>query len=175
MRRILERNEILQLPKNFVYLTLQFITNPCLYLLYKNYKTVEKPAPFQTNVTGHSNTDCIRGVHHGYYNQEHGLQVRAVNTAVRSVAPYGVASAHITANTELRPFCGMNREGLHLFNEIIGISGCFRYRAGSLNFNNCTYFVHNFIYTYAVTCVAYERLPITKHELQLHFILDLNV
>ena len=35
MRRILKRNEILQLPKTIVYLTLQFTTNPCLYLLYK--------------------------------------------------------------------------------------------------------------------------------------------
>jgi len=49
MRRILKRNEILQLPKNFVYLTLQFITNPCLYLLYKIYKTVKKTTPFKTS------------------------------------------------------------------------------------------------------------------------------
>jgi hypothetical protein len=37
-KRILKRNEIIQLRKNSVYFTLQFITNPCLYLLYKNYK-----------------------------------------------------------------------------------------------------------------------------------------
>jgi hypothetical protein len=127
MRRILKRNEIFQLPKNFVYLTLQFITNPCLYLLYKNYEIVKKTTPLQTIATRDYKTHCIR---HGYYSQEHGLQAHGVTTAVRSVTPYGVATPHITANTELRPFYGINLVGLHLFNEVIGSSGC--YRAGSL-------------------------------------------
>jgi len=60
----------------------------------------------------------------------------------------------------------MNHVRLRLFNEVISSSGSFRYRVGTLNFNNCTYFVHDFIYTYAVTCVGYERLSITKHKLQ---------
>lgn len=77
-----------------------------------------------------SNTDCIRDIRHGYYSQEHGLRAHGVTTAVPSVAPYGVAAPHITANMELRPFNEMNRLGLHLFNDVIGSSGCFRYRAG---------------------------------------------
>lgn len=69
-------------------------------------------------MTSDSYSDCIRGVRHGYYSQEHGLQVHGVTTAVSSVTPYGVATPHITADTELRPFYGVNRVWLHLLYEV---------------------------------------------------------
>jgi hypothetical protein len=74
--------------------------------------TVKKTTPYQTAiVTCDSNTDCIRDVRHGYYSHEHRLQAHRVTTAVHSATPYSVASPHITAKMELRPFSGINRTG----------------------------------------------------------------
>lgn len=124
MRRILKRNEILQSSKNLIYLTLHiYYKSLPLSALYRLQDYKENHAIPQ--LLRPAIRDCIRGVCHGYCSQEHGLQVHGVTTAVSSVTPYGVATPHITADTELRPFYGVIRVGLRLLNEVVCSSSCF--------------------------------------------------